>query len=79
MSLEENSLRDSRVLNLWLNDMEGIIIQIEVDDALSDTVVLVLVLNNWLEEVAFEVEDLKSKRVMRIELKKLSRDLVSFS
>ena len=74
MSLKENSLWDSRVLNLWLNDVEGIIIQVEVDDALSDTVVLVLVLNNWLKEVGFEVEDLKSKRVMRIELKKLSRD-----
>ncbi len=61
MSLEENSLWDSRVLNLWLNDVEGVVIQVEVDSALSHTVVLVLVLNDWLEEIGFEVEDLKGK------------------
>ena len=42
--------------------MEGIIIQVEIDDALSDAIVLVFVLNNWLKEVSFEVKYLSDKQ-----------------
>lgn len=41
--------------------MEGIIVEIEVDGALSDAVVLSGVLDDWLEEVCTEVEDLDRK------------------
>ena len=62
MSFQEDSLRNSRVLNFWLDDVESIIIKVEVDDAFSDTIVLVFILNNRLKEVSFEVKDLKDKQ-----------------
>ena len=60
-ALKENALRDSRVLDAGLNDVEGVIIEVEVDDALPDTVVLRRVLNDGLEEVGLEVEDLQKE------------------
>jgi len=50
-ALEEHSLGNTRVLNLGLNDVERVIFKVEVDDALSDTVVLVGVLDDRLKEV----------------------------
>lgn len=50
-ALEEHSLGNTRVLNLGLNDVERVILKVEVDDALSDTVVLVTVLDDRLKEV----------------------------
>jgi hypothetical protein len=57
-ALEEHSLGNTRVLNLGLNDVERVILKVEVDDALSDTVVLVRVLDDRLKEVWVEFEDL---------------------
>ena len=57
-ALQENALGDTRVLNARLDDMEGVVIQVEVDDALSDAEVLSGVLDDGLEEVRLEVEDL---------------------
>ena len=54
-TLQENALRDTRVSNTRLNDMEGIVLEIEIHDALSNSVVLCWVLNNWLKEVGLEV------------------------
>ena len=42
--------------------MEGIIVEIEIDGALSDAVVLSGVLDDGLKEVRFEVEDLDNSR-----------------
>lgn len=56
MSLEEHALWDTAVLNLVLNDVHCVIIQVVVDGALSDTVVLVGVLNYGLLEVGFELQ-----------------------
>ena len=39
--------------------MEGVILHVEVDDALSDTVVLIRVLYDGLKEVRLEVQDLE--------------------
>ena len=58
-ALEENSLRDSRVLHTRLDDVEGVILHVEVDDALSDAVVLITVLYDGLKEVRLEVQDLE--------------------
>ena len=41
--------------------MEGIIVEIEIDGALSDAVVLSGVLDDGLEEVCTEVQDLHRK------------------
>ena len=57
-ALQENTLRDARVGNARLDDVEGVIVQVEVDDALPDAVVLRRVLDDGLEEVGLEVEDL---------------------
>jgi hypothetical protein len=54
VSLQEDSLWDSRVLNSWLDDVDGIIVKIVVNDALSDPVVLIGVLDNWFLEVTME-------------------------
>ena len=54
MSLEEVSLGNSGVLNLWLEDLDGVIVQEVVDLALSGSEVFVWVLNDWLNEVGFE-------------------------
>ena len=62
VSFQEDSLRNSRVLNFWLDDVESIIIKVEVDNTFSNTVVLILVLNNWLKEVCLEVKDLQEER-----------------
>ena len=59
MSLEENSLWNSRVLNARLNDVNGIVVKVEEDSALPDSKVLAWVLDNWLLEVSFKVEHLK--------------------
>ena len=52
-------MRDSRVLNTALNDVNSVIIKVVVEDALSDSVVLTWVFYNWFLEVGFEIEYLK--------------------
>lgn len=59
MSLQEDSLRDSGVLNAALNDVNSIVIKVVVYDALADSIVLRCVFDNWLLEVGLEVENLK--------------------
>jgi hypothetical protein len=54
VSLKENSLRDTRILNSRLDNMDSIIIKVVVDDALSDSVVLIWILDNWLLEISME-------------------------
>jgi len=58
MSLQKDSLRHSRVLNSWLDDVDGVIVKVVVDDAFSDSVVFVWVFNNWFLEVSVEAENL---------------------
>lgn len=58
MSLKEDSLWDSRVLYSAFNDMEGIVIHIVHDNAFSNSVIFVWVLNNWLLEKTIEFQDL---------------------
>jgi hypothetical protein len=47
-------LWDSGVLNSWLDDVDGVIVKVVVDGALSDSVVLVGVFHNWFLEVSTE-------------------------
>jgi len=54
MSLEEGSLWDTRVLNLWLIDMASIIIKEIINLALSSSKVLVWIFNDWLNEESFK-------------------------
>ena len=59
VSLKEDALRDTSVLNTLLNDVDGVIVEVVVDGALSDSIVLGRVFDNWLLEVSFEVKNLK--------------------
>lgn len=59
MSLKENSLWNSRVLNSMLNDVDGIIIKIVEDNAFSNSEVLIWIFNNWLLEIGVEFKYLK--------------------
>lgn len=58
MSLQEDSLRDSGVLNAALNDVNSIVIKVVVYDALADSIVLGCIFDDWLLEVGLEVENL---------------------
>jgi len=58
VSLKEDALRDTSVLNTLLNDVDGVIVEVVVDGALSDSIVLGRVFDNWLLEVSFEVKNL---------------------
>ena len=58
VSLKEYSLWDTRVLNATLNDVDGIIVEIVVDNAFADSIVLSWVFHYWLLEVGFEVKHL---------------------
>jgi hypothetical protein len=58
VSLQEDSLRDSRVLDSWLDDVDGVIVKVVVDGALSNSEVLVGVFDNWFLEVAVEAQNL---------------------
>ena len=54
VSLKEDTLRNTRILNSGLDDVNGIVIKVVVDDALPDSIVLIWVLDNWLLEIAME-------------------------
>jgi hypothetical protein len=58
MSLKENTLWDTRVLNSWLENMNGIVIKIVVQNTFSDSEVFVTILNNWFLEITVESQDL---------------------
>jgi hypothetical protein len=51
-------LGNTRVLNLWLEDMDGVIIEEVVDSALSGSEVFIWVFNNWLDEKGVKDKDL---------------------
>lgn len=52
VSLKEDTLRNTRILNSGLDDVNGIVIKVVVDDALPDSIVLIWVLDNRLLEIA---------------------------
>ena len=60
MPLEEDALGDSRILNSALDNVNGVIIEVVVKNALADSVVFVGVFHDWFLEVNFEVEHLKN-------------------
>jgi hypothetical protein len=58
MTLQEDSLGDARVLDAGLNDVQGVVLKIVEDNALTEAVVFVGVFSNGLLEVGVEFEDL---------------------
>ena len=58
-ALKEHALGNARVLNARLDNVDRVIIQVEVDNALSDAVVLIWVLDDGLKEVSFKFEYLQ--------------------
>lgn len=64
MTLKENTLRDSRVLDTGLKDVNSVIFEVVVDSALAETVVLSGTFNNWLLEEGSEIKDLKMESVI---------------
>ena len=59
MSLQEDSLWNSRVFDPVFNDVDGVIIEIVEDNALSNSEVLSWIFNYWLLEETVEFKDLK--------------------
>lgn len=62
VSLQEDSLWDTGVLDSWLEDVDGVVIKIVEENALSNSVVLVGVLNDWFLEIALEGENLNHRQ-----------------
>jgi len=58
VSLEEDSLGNSRVLYSSFNDVDGVVVQVVHDYAFSDSVIFVGVFNNWLLEKGIKFQDL---------------------
>jgi len=58
VSLEEDALGDTRVLDLGLEDVDGVVIEEVVDAALAGAEVLVGVFNDGFDEKGFEYQDL---------------------
>lgn len=58
MSLEEDALRDTGIFNSGLDDVNGVVVEVVVDDAFSDSVIFVGILYNWLLEISVEAKNL---------------------
>ncbi len=65
MSLEENALGDAGIFQPLFDDVEGVVFEVVVDDALPNSEVLIGVLNHRLLEVGVELEDLFKNKVKR--------------
>jgi len=58
VSLQENALGDTTIFDFLFNDMDCVVVQIIINNAFSDSEVLVGILNYGLLEVSGELEDL---------------------
>jgi len=58
VSLQKDSLRNTGVLNSWLDDVDGVIVKVVEDDTFSNSVVFVWVFNHWFLEISVEFENL---------------------
>ena len=58
VAFEEDALRDACVFDLGLGDVEGVVVEVVVDDALANAVVLARVLVHCLLEVPEEAQHL---------------------
>lgn len=58
VSLEEDALRDTGIFNSGLDDVNGVVVEVVVDDAFSDSVIFVGILYNWLLEISVEAKNL---------------------
>jgi hypothetical protein len=54
VSFQKDALRNTGVLNSWLDDVDGVIVEVVVDNALSNSVVFVWILDYWFLEVSTE-------------------------
>jgi hypothetical protein len=63
VALEENALGNSGVGDTRLQNVDGVVLQVVIQSALTQTVILVLVLNDGLLEVHREVQNLQPKSV----------------
>ena len=61
MAFQKYSLGNTTVFNSALDDVDGVVIQIVVYDAFSDSIVFIWIFNDWLLEVSIELEDLFMK------------------
>lgn len=59
MALEENSLWNTGVWNAGFQNVDGIVLKVVVEGALTEAVVLIRILNDGLLEVDGEVKDLE--------------------
>ena len=63
MSFHEDTLRDTRVLDSWFDDVNSVIVEIIVNNAFSDSEIFVSILNDWFLEVSVEFEYLYKSNV----------------
>ncbi len=58
MAFKEDSLRNTRVFNSGFDNMKSVIVEVVVDDAFPNSIVLVGILHDWLFEICIKAENL---------------------
>jgi hypothetical protein len=68
VSLEEDTLGNTAVLNSIFKDVQSIVVKVVVNSAFADTIVFCGVFNNWLLEITLEMKDLSTKSLGFVKL-----------
>jgi len=58
VAFQKYTLRNSTIFNFVLANMQCVIIEIVIDCAFSDTIILIRIFNDWFLEVGLELKDL---------------------
>ena len=58
MSFQKDALGNASVFDSGLDDVDCVIIEVVKDDALTNSEILIRVLNDWLLEVCVEAKNL---------------------
>lgn len=58
VSLEEDALGDASVLNTGFDDVNRVVFEVEIENALADAEIFGRIFNDWFLEVAFKIQHL---------------------
>ena len=65
MSFQKDALRNTCILNSWLDDVDRVIVKIVEDNAFSNSEIFISILNDWFLEVSVEFENLNQNSQIR--------------
>lgn len=81
VSLEEDALGDASVLNTGFDDVNRVVFEVEIENALADAEIFGRIFNDWFLEVAFKIQHLKSSVInkSRTKLKQAQAEYNKFN